>query len=95
MDRLQILRLGVYARKPAATLFTWGDLPGKKCPFQIAEMYTDVTSEIICAEEYQLVYDYNDDCRIGIDDFATIAEAWMNCNEVPTCLDQHMPFIIE
>lgn len=64
-------------------------------PFQIAEMYTDVTSEIICAEEYQLVYDYNDDCRIGIDDFATIAEAWMNCNEVPTCLDQHMPFIIE
>ena len=56
-------------------------------------MYTDVAGGVLCVE--QLALDYDGDCRVTIVDFAVFAENWMLCNEVPACLDQHMPFEVK
>ncbi len=54
--------------------------------YDIAHMYTDVMiGETVCVDQVGLQYDYNDDCRISLPDFAMFAATWANCNSVPDC----------
>ena len=54
--------------------------------YDIAGIYTDVmTEETVCVDQAGLQYDYNDDCRISLPDFAIFAATWANCNSVPDC----------
>ena len=55
--------------------------------FEIAQIYTSLSGQQACAETHP--FDLTDDCRVNLDDFALIAETWMQCNEVPDCIDQH------
>ncbi|MBN2211379.1 MAG: LamG domain-containing protein, partial [Sedimentisphaerales bacterium] len=53
--------------------------------YEVATLYTDfVPGATICAEP--VVNDINGDCIVNLLDFAEIAAAWLECNEVPTCL---------
>lgn len=55
-------------------------------PAEIATFYTNIrTTEYICVPEPDnpLIYDFTGDCRIGLDDFAEIAELWLECLRVP------------
>lgn len=54
--------------------------------FQVARLYVDFTpGAAICVRE--LAMDLNNDCRIGLEDFAIFAEEWLLCNRNPatTC----------
>lgn len=51
-------------------------------PITIADMYIAVfTDAEVCIENP--AFDYNDNCMVDIDDFASIAAAWLECNMVP------------
>ena len=47
----------------------------------IARIYTDATGETICLEP--IAYDLNDDCVVNLEDFALIAQEWLDCNLIP------------
>jgi Concanavalin A-like lectin/glucanases superfamily len=53
-------------------------------PFDVAVLYTDVAGGEICLEQPE--YDFNEDCRVDILDFAIFATSWLECNLVPDCL---------
>ncbi len=52
---------------------------------QIAHIYTDQTGETVCVDSEGLQYDYNGNCVIDLEDFATFAATWLNCRLVPDC----------
>jgi hypothetical protein len=49
--------------------------------YQIATDYTDVAGGSVCAENFP--FDYNNDCKVGLDDVAEFALIWRNCNIIP------------
>ena len=58
-------------------------------PYGVAKLYTDVEGGTICAEPGSLLYDFDDNCMIGIGDIAEFALQWLACNFAPDCLDEH------
>lgn len=54
----------------------------------IAQEFTAETGAVICLDDEGLQYDFNDDCIVDIADFAEFASTWLNCRQVPTCLQQ-------
>ena len=52
----------------------------------IALLYTDFVEGVNVCAEYP-AHDFNRDCVVNLDDFATVAGDWMSCNIVPTCMD--------
>ncbi|MBI9016046.1 MAG: immunoglobulin domain-containing protein [Phycisphaerae bacterium] len=57
-------------------------------PVEVAYSYTDVTGTTICVDNEGLVYDFNNDCVVNLEDFATFAATWLNCRIVPDCIDR-------
>ncbi len=50
---------------------------------QIADDYLDVRGDYICNNEVEaLVYDFNDDCRTNLEDFAMFATEWLDTNRI-------------
>lgn len=47
---------------------------------EIAQMYADIKDEIVCYAPQP--YDYNNDCKVGLEDFAMFASHWMEDNIV-------------
>ena len=54
-------------------------------PVDVALLYTDVMGGNICVGGSP-EYDFNDDCKVNILDFALFAADWLECNLVPDCL---------
>ncbi|AQT69689.1 Immunoglobulin V-set domain protein [Anaerohalosphaera lusitana] len=57
-------------------------------PVTVAYMYTDVTGETICYDGQGLEYDFNGDCVVDLADFAEFAGTWLNCRQIPECIDR-------
>lgn len=54
---------------------------------QIAQDYVDVAGGWVCNNELaDLLYDFNDDCRVNLADFAFIAAEWLGCQRIPDTL---------
>ena len=50
---------------------------------QIAQDYLDVKGEYICNNEVEaLVYDFNDDCQVTLEDFAMFVVEWLDSNRI-------------
>lgn len=50
-------------------------------PYNVAQLYTDVTTdETICVSPVE--YDFNNNCKVDLGDFAIFAQTWLNCNSV-------------
>jgi hypothetical protein len=52
----------------------------------VAILYTNFVEGVDVCAEYP-AHDFNRDCIVNLDDFATVAGDWMSCNIVPTCID--------
>lgn len=52
-------------------------------PTEIAEVYSDVAGPFCAVKP---VYDFNDDCKVDMADFATFAATWLECDIFPTCI---------
>jgi len=54
---------------------------------EVAELYTNFKpSESVCVGETDVIFerlDLNEDCRINLNDFAVIAERWLDCMLIP------------
>ena len=48
--------------------------------------YTDMVGGTVCIDDVGLEYDYDGNCIVDLADFATFAASWLNCREVPTCI---------
>ena len=48
---------------------------------KVAKIYLDVMGGSICLEP--IAYDLNDDCVVNLEDFALIAQEWLECNLIP------------
>lgn len=58
---------------------------------EVAYLYTDIAGGSICLDEIDpalVKYDFNDDCKIGIEDLGEFAANWLYCNQVPDCIDR-------
>lgn len=57
----------------------------------VAKLYTETAGGTICVEDDDnlpsLQWDINGNCRVDLGDLAYIAADWLNCREVPTCLE--------
>lgn len=52
---------------------------------EVADVYLlHAGVEFICPQPVQ--YDLDGDCRFGLNDFAILAENWLNCGRYPTCI---------
>lgn len=51
----------------------------------VADMYTTVSGTSVCVDKENLDYDFNNDCEVNLEDFATFAGQWLNCNIYPNC----------
>ena len=50
---------------------------------QVAQDYMDVRDEWVCdTENYDLEFDYNDDCVINLADFAEVAQEWLDSYQI-------------
>jgi hypothetical protein len=56
--------------------------------FEVADLYYAVTSENVCVDDYASEWDTNGDCRVNIDDFATVAAEWLKCGWYPSCYEE-------
>jgi len=52
-------------------------------PFDVATFYTDIAGGEICVE--YPTYDFDENCKVDLQDFAMFAVKWLECNLVPTC----------
>ncbi|AQT68097.1 hypothetical protein STSP2_01252 [Anaerohalosphaera lusitana] len=50
----------------------------------VAALYYETSQEALCL--YPPSIDLNDDCRVDLTDFAVLAQNWLECGMVPTCL---------
>ncbi len=50
-------------------------------PTEVGQMWYDVTGEPVCS--YPPAYDINNDCVVDLQDFAILANSWLNCGIVP------------
>ncbi|MBN2131488.1 MAG: immunoglobulin domain-containing protein [Sedimentisphaerales bacterium] len=55
----------------------------------VAQMYSNMTGESVCAESYRpsATYDYNGDCILDLEDIATFVGAWLDCGLLPDCVE--------
>jgi len=54
-------------------------------PYAIAQLYVDGKPGAEVCVEYP-VYDFDQDCIVGLGDLAELAIQWLSCNVVPDCL---------
>lgn len=56
----------------------------------IAYLYADVTGESVCVypNDPALAYDFNNNCKVDLPDFAELASNWLECFSVPDCLER-------
>jgi hypothetical protein len=54
--------------------------------FEVADIFSAVTDENVCVDDYASEWDTNEDCKINIEDFATVAGEWLKCGLYPSCL---------
>ncbi|MBN1125160.1 MAG: hypothetical protein JXA82_09135 [Sedimentisphaerales bacterium] len=52
---------------------------------EIADLVYTVTGEPICTGE--VLYDFNNDCEVSLEDFAIFASEWLNCKWYPQCFE--------
>ena len=52
-------------------------------PKGIADLYNQVRSQSFCLDDYPMAYDYNGDCAINLEDFAALAQNWLNPYTLP------------
>ncbi|AQT68745.1 hypothetical protein STSP2_01917 [Anaerohalosphaera lusitana] len=50
---------------------------------EVADLYASATGESVCTELPE--FDFNEDCRVDLSDFAAFAAGWLECNLVPDC----------
>ncbi len=51
----------------------------------VAQLYYDVTGESVCIKPYMSAYDVDHNCKVDLNDFAQLANAWLSCGLVPAC----------
>ena len=51
----------------------------------VADLYlaSPIANSFVCVEEYSAAYDYDNNCRVDINDFAIIATQWLSCGRYP------------
>ncbi len=50
-------------------------------PIKVAQLYTDVMGGTVCYNKP--AYDFDNDCRVTLSDFALLVSQWLECNLVP------------
>ncbi|MBN2513048.1 MAG: immunoglobulin domain-containing protein [Sedimentisphaerales bacterium] len=58
---------------------------------EAAYLYYDAVGEKVCINSTDPVlvkYDFNQNCKIDLGDFAELAANWMACQQVPNCVDR-------
>jgi hypothetical protein len=51
----------------------------------IADIYYAIFHKNVCIETYSITYDFDGDCKIGLNDFMAFASAWLDCGLYPYC----------
>ncbi len=54
-------------------------------PLTIAQNYTQATGRTVCFDKP--MYDLSNDCKVDIEDFALLAQQWLDCGIVPDCIN--------
>ena len=58
---------------------------------EAAYLYYDATGQAVCinaADPIVVKYDFNENCKIDLPDFAELAANWLICEQVPACVDR-------
>lgn len=60
-------------------------------PVEVAYLYVDVSGVSVCLnpnDPVLQVYDFNNDCVVNLSDVAEMASHWMECYQVPDCIER-------
>jgi len=50
---------------------------------QVIDLYHNISGKSVCIDKP--TYDYNNDCRVTLEDFMTFSEEWLDCGLYPVC----------
>ena len=54
--------------------------------YQVADMYlgySSVATNYVCIEAYDSNFDFDNNCVVNVQDFAVLAQSWLNCGRYP------------